>query len=94
MIDNPNTIKVALIEDQHELRAGLSYLIGSTPGYQFSGGYGSMEAALRGIAQEFPDIVLVDIGLPGMDGIEGTRQLKSRWPDLVVVTLTVYDDDD
>ena len=94
MIDDPNTIKVAIIEDQREMREGLSYLIGSTPGYQCSGGYGSMEDGLRGIAQAFPNIVLVDIGLPGMDGIEGTRQMKRRWPDLIVVMLTVYDDDE
>ncbi|MBS1811298.1 MAG: response regulator transcription factor [Acidobacteria bacterium] len=87
------TIKVAIIEDLAEVREGLGYLIGGTPGFQFTGGYVSMETALKDLPRNMPDVVLVDIGLPGMDGIAGTREMKARWPDLVVVTLTVYEDD-
>lgn len=94
MSNDPNIIKVAIIEDQRDVRDGLGYLIGSTPGYQFRGGYGTVAEGVRGITQDMPDIVLVDIGLPEMDGIAGTRLLKSRWPELIVVTLTVYDDDE
>ena len=53
-----------------------------------------MEAALHALGSELPDLVLTDIGLPGMSGIEGIRLLKERFPELVIVALTVYDDDD
>ena len=86
-------LKVALIEDRTEVREGLGYLIGSTPGFPVTGEYASMEAGLQDLPRNLPDVVLLDIGLPGMDGIAGTRELKERWPQLVVVTLTVYEDD-
>jgi DNA-binding NarL/FixJ family response regulator len=53
-----------------------------------------MEDALDGIPRQLPDVVLSDIGLPGMSGIEGVRRLRERYPDLVVLMLSVYDDDD
>src|SRR5215216_3329460 len=87
-------IKVAIIEDQHEIREGLRFLIHSTEGYNCVGGFESMEEALPVLGGNLPDIVLTDIGLPDMSGIEGTRLMKERWPDLVVVALTIYDDDE
>ena len=53
-----------------------------------------MEEALEGIKREVPDIALCDLGLPGMSGIEGIRILKERYPQLQLLVLTVYDDDD
>src|SRR5260370_17428043 len=53
-----------------------------------------MEEALRATERELPDVILTDIGLPGMSGVEGTRVLKERHPDLPIVALTVYDDDE
>ena len=53
-----------------------------------------MEDALDGIARQRPDVILTDIGLPGMYGIEGTRILRERFPDVPILALTVYDDDD
>ena len=90
----PDVIKVAIIEDQREIREGLARLIGLTPGYRCTGSYRSMEEALEKIASDFPDVVLSDIGLPGMDGIEGIRILKQRHPDLLALVLSVYDDDE
>jgi DNA-binding NarL/FixJ family response regulator len=90
----PEVIKVAIIEDQREIREGLAMLIGMTPGYRCTGSYRSMEEALEKIASDFPDVVLSDIGLPGMDGIEGIRILKERHPDLLALILSVYDDDE
>ena len=90
----PDTIKVAIIEDRREIREGLSMLIGGTPGYACTGSYRSMEEALDKIGHNLPDVVLSDIGLPGMDGIEGIRILKERHPQLLVLMLSVYDDDD
>ncbi|MBD0326248.1 MAG: response regulator transcription factor [Pyrinomonadaceae bacterium] len=90
----PDTIKVAIIEDRREIREGLSMLIGGTSGYACTGSYRSMEEALDKIGHNLPDVVLSDIGLPGMDGIEGIRILKERHPQLLVLMLSVYDDDD
>lgn len=87
-------LKIAIVEDQRELREGLATLINGTPGFRCSGSYRSMEDALDQVGANLPDLVLSDIGLPGMDGIEGIRLLKERYPALVVLMLTVYDDDE
>lgn len=87
-------IKVAIIEDQREVRDGLSILINGTAGFRTVGSYRSMEEALRCVENEVPDVILTDLGLPGMSGTEGTRILKDRYPEIPVIALTVYDDDE
>ena len=87
-------IKVAVIEDRREIRDGLAALINGTEGYCCTGAFRSMEYALAGIGASLPDIVLVDIGLPGMSGIEGIRLLKERHPTLQFLILSIYDDDE
>jgi DNA-binding NarL/FixJ family response regulator len=87
-------IKVAIVEDERDIRESLCLLVGGTTGYVCSGSYRSMEEALEKIPRQLPDVVLSDIGLPGISGIEGVRTLKQRFPDLLVLMLTVYDDDD
>jgi DNA-binding NarL/FixJ family response regulator len=86
-------ITVVNIEDQREIREGLAVLIDATEGYRCVGRYRSMEEALAGIGPTGPDVALVDIGLPGMSGIDGIRILKERYPDIVPLVLTVYGDD-
>ena len=87
-------IKAAIVEDQRDIREGLAMLINGTPGYHCTAGYRSMEEALDKIRHDVPDVVLCDIGLPGMSGIEGIRILKDRHPSVVLLMLTVYDDDE
>src|SRR5947209_17725324 len=87
-------IKTAIVEDQRDIREGLTMLINGTEGYRCTGSYRSMEEALAQISRELPDVVLTDIGLPGMDGIEGIKHLKERYPQMFILMLTVYDDDD
>jgi DNA-binding NarL/FixJ family response regulator len=69
----PETIRVCIIEDLRDVREGLSALINGTPGFKCINSYASMEAALARIDGEMPDVILTDIGLPGMSGIEGHR---------------------
>src|SRR5215470_282663 len=87
-------IKVAIVEDQRDIREGLCFLINSTAGYRCTGAYTSVEDALDKISSDLPDLVLMDIGLPGMSGNAGIGILKERWPALRVITLTVYNDDE
>jgi DNA-binding NarL/FixJ family response regulator len=94
MEQEPQPIKVAIIEDRREIREGLAMLIGGTDGFRCTGSYRTMEEALDKLGFELPDVTLSDIGLPGMSGIEGVRILKERHPDLLVLMLTVYDDDE
>jgi DNA-binding NarL/FixJ family response regulator len=94
--DNPvaRNTKVAVVEDQRTLRDGFALLIDGTEGFQCTGTFRTMEEALEKLGSNLPDILLADIGLPGMDGVEGVRQLKERYPELTVLMLTIYDDDD
>jgi len=86
-------IRVAIIEDRARTREGIQALVDGTPGYRCTGSFGSMEEALDQIDSDPPAVVLLDIGLPGMSGIEGIRCLKERYPGVLLVMLTVYDDD-
>ena len=87
-------IRVAIVEDERDIRECLTFLIDGTDGYACTGSYRTMEEALDGIGRQLPTLVLSDIGLPGMNGIEGIRILKERHPDLLILMLTVYDDDE
>jgi DNA-binding NarL/FixJ family response regulator len=89
-----NPVKVAIIEDRREIREGLTMMINFTEGFKCIGSYRSMEEALARIPHQLPDVVLSDIGLPGMDGIEGIRILKEQFPQLTILMLTVYDDNE
>src|SRR5436190_12788307 len=87
-------VRVVLIEDIREVREGLAALINGTRGFTCVGSYYSMEAALAGIGDQAPDVILTDIGLPGMSGIRGAEILRERFPNVPVLALTVYDNDD
>lgn len=94
MTDLESVVRVAIIEDQRGIREGLCFLIGNTPGFRCTSRFRSMEEALADLVDGQPDVVLVDIGLPGMSGIDGIGILKERYPRLVVLMLTVYGDDE
>jgi DNA-binding NarL/FixJ family response regulator len=90
----PSKIRVAIIEDQARTREGLRALIASSDGLECMGAWGSMEDALAADWRAKPNVVLVDLGLPGMSGIEGIALLRRRCPEAALVVLTVYEDND
>jgi DNA-binding NarL/FixJ family response regulator len=87
-------IRVAVVEDHREYRDYLVALLNGTPGLRCTESFRSMEEALEKIAANLPDAALVDIGLPGMTGVEGITILKHRHPNILLLALTVYDDDE
>jgi len=87
-------IKTAVVEDMRDIREGLTTLIDFTEGFKCTGGYRSMEEAIPKIKGNVPDVLLSDIGLPGMSGIEGIKIIKQEFPQMTILMLTVYDDDE
>jgi DNA-binding NarL/FixJ family response regulator len=87
-------IDVLVIEDVRDVREGLMALINGTRGFRCTRAYRTMESALIEVERDCPRVILTDIGLPGMSGIDGIRILRERWPDVPIVALTVYDNDD
>lgn len=85
---------VAIVEDDAGIRENLVALLNGSPGYRCVGTCGSAEEALAQIPHWNPDVVLMDINLPRMSGIECVARLKTRLPELLVLMLTVYEDGD
>lgn len=86
--------RVALIEDLREIREGLVALINGTAGFSCVASYGMMETALARIENDKPDIILTDLGLPGMSGVEGIKRLRALFPETPILALTIYDNDE
>ena len=85
-------ISVSNVEDNEQLRNTLARVLGRAEGLRFLSDYGSTEDALAGLPQDRPDVVLMDINLPGLNGVECVRRLKPLAPDTQVIMLTVYED--
>jgi DNA-binding NarL/FixJ family response regulator len=83
-------ITVSIVEDDVDIRDSLAVLIDGTPGFACINTYGSCEAAIDGIDVDPPDVVLMDIGLPGMSGIDGIRLIKEKASDIDIVVLTIH----
>jgi DNA-binding NarL/FixJ family response regulator len=87
-------ISISIIEDQAEVRESLVAGLGNEPGIRCTGAHASGEEGLQQIPKENPDIVLMDINLPGMNGIQCVARLKKRLPNIQILMLTTYDDGD
>jgi DNA-binding NarL/FixJ family response regulator len=86
--------RVVIIEDLAEIRDCLVALVHGTPGFHCAASFRTMEETLERIEQTAPDVILTDLGLPGMDGIEGIRRLRKIYPEVPILALTIYDNDD
>jgi DNA-binding NarL/FixJ family response regulator len=89
-----DSIAVALVDDEPAIRRGLAVLINGTPGYRCTGTFGSVGDALRALGPELPDVMLLDINLPGIPGSEGARVFHETYPSMQILMLTVYDEDE
>jgi DNA-binding NarL/FixJ family response regulator len=85
-------LTVSIVEDNDQLRGTLARVIGRVEGFKCLSQYPSAEAAIEGLPKDKPEVVLMDINLPGMNGVECVRQLKTIAPEIQVVMLTVYED--
>jgi DNA-binding NarL/FixJ family response regulator len=85
-------IRISIVEDNEQLRLTLAKVIGRTEGFECVGQHATAEAALENIPHEKPDVVLMDINLPGMNGVECVRKVKQLVPQTQVMMLTAYED--
>lgn len=87
-------IKIIITEDNVTIREGLALLINATEGMNCIAQYNSCEEMLADVKNHQPDVILQDIGLPGMTGIEGVKKIREILPDIIILMLTVYEDED
>src|SRR5271156_6616938 len=85
-------INVSIVEDNEDLRATLARLINKAEGFHCVSQYATAEAALECLPKDRPEVVLMDINLPGMNGVECVRRLKQARPETQVIMLTAYED--
>ncbi|MCB9234889.1 MAG: response regulator transcription factor [Bacteroidia bacterium] len=89
-----NLIRTAIVEDDQEIRQLLQLIIGRSPGFTCEYAFESAEEAIRELPKSRPDLILMDINLPGMSGIEATAQLRVLLPNTDILMLSVNEDDD
>jgi len=86
-------IRILLVDDQRLMREGLRVLLALESDLEVIGEADNGEAALNAYEALQPDVVLMDVRMPGMDGVEATWRLRERWPKARIVILTTFDDD-
>ena len=86
--------RVLVVDDQTVVRDGLVLLLGLLPGLEVVGSAGDGEEAVRLVGEHGPDVVLMDLRMPRVDGVEATRRIKAAYPSVQIVVLTTYSDDE
>ena len=89
-----SNIKVVIFEDNTNLRRGLCTLINGSLGFECAGAFGNCDNLVKNVTDTNPDVILMDIGLPGMDGIEAVKILKSQFPEIKILMETIFEDDE
>jgi len=87
-------IKVAIFEDNRSLREGLTAMIGGTSGFECVGSFPNCNNLIKNISQAKPDVVLMDIEMPGINGIEAVAMIKEEFPEIKILMETIFDDDE
>jgi DNA-binding NarL/FixJ family response regulator len=87
-------IKVVIFEDNRSLREGLAAMISGTPGFECTGAYPNCNNLLKNIEHSKPDVVLMDIEMPGINGIEAVEMIKEEFPGIKILMETIFDDDE
>ena len=93
-MENKKNISVVIIEDDETIRDGFTYLINAAPNYEVINSYSSVEDALQGLASDKPEVILLDIELPGIKGIDAIPKLKTLLPKTFILMLTVYENEE
>lgn len=86
-------IRILLVDDHQIVRAGLRMLFAGEPDLDIVGEVDSGEAAIEAVAADRPDVVIMDVAMPGMNGIDATRRIKEAWPNTAVLALTMHEDE-
>ncbi|MCZ8214680.1 MAG: response regulator transcription factor [Cyclobacteriaceae bacterium] len=86
--------RVVLVEDDQEIRNSFSLIVNSSPKFMVVNGYGTGEEAISSLQRDKPEIVLMDIELPGINGIQATKTIKDKMPAADIIMVTVYEDSD
>jgi DNA-binding NarL/FixJ family response regulator len=87
-------ITVSIVDDEKELRQSITTFVNGSPGFRCVSAYNNAESALKGLPEDKPDVVLMDINLGGMNGIECVERLKIAVPEIQILMLTIYEDTD
>ena len=87
-------IRVLIVDDQELFRESLKVVLSVSENIQVTDAVSGVSQALKSAEQNHPDVVLMDVRMPGIDGVEGTRLFKKRWPNMKIIVLTTFDDDE